>query len=330
MRQTTVQEFNSIRFGSGKFEVNDGFGWVDLGAMRDIMFEEEWEKVRVMSHNAGMITARITNHTAALAGDLMEINLENLARIRGGLDEYSSVALGTTIEDVYQTVASGDWAFERFIEIENQNHDLSALAIDDVAALEAVATAEAGTTTTVLNITAQPLGDDDYIVNLTRGEVRPVDSQTVDTITVADAIVGQEAGDQIALYVTYANPPADWTQYQDALGKRGIMVYDTANTDIGDDLLIVYEYEPAEHRLFESGGIRTINPIAVRVTNTNEDGDEFIITVHKAEVEEGITIELQGDEEEEPAVTPIRLVGDMDETRAAGRQLFTVEDYQNV
>ena len=327
MRQTTVQEFNSIRFGSGKFEVDDGGGWINLGAMRNIQFEEEWDKVRVMSHNAGMITARIQNHRAALAGDLMEINLANLAKMRGGLDEYSTVA-GTKVEDVEQYVGSDDWAFEKFIKIENQNHDKGAITIDDVAGKTDTKAAEENTTTTEIRITAHGLEADDYIRNTTRGEVRKITGTTDDTITVVE-VEGQTEGDLIELYVAY-DGATDYDQLQDAQGNRGIVVYDETTPDAGHDLMILYEYTPAEHKLLESGGKVTINPVAERVTNYNENEEPFIITVHKAEAEEGINIELQGDDEEDPAMTPIRLMGDMDETKDVGKQLFRIEDYQNV
>jgi len=53
-KQTTVQRENSIRFGSGKMEIsNDNWSTSkDLGAMRNIVFEETWDEVLVESDNA--------------------------------------------------------------------------------------------------------------------------------------------------------------------------------------------------------------------------------------------------------------------------------------
>ena len=129
MRQTTVKEFNSIRFGSGKFEVEDSGGtWHDLGAMRDVQFEEEWDKITVNSDNAGPVVMGIRNHVAALAGSLMEINLEKLSVLRGGLDNYEEDAGAQETED--QVILQGSWEFETWIELDGQNADGSVPTID--------------------------------------------------------------------------------------------------------------------------------------------------------------------------------------------------------
>jgi len=91
MSQTTIKNENAIQFGSGKFEYStDGNNWVDLGAMKNIVFTETFDKVTIMSDNAGVIKERIKNHHASLAGDLQEISLADLYALRGGLDSYSS------------------------------------------------------------------------------------------------------------------------------------------------------------------------------------------------------------------------------------------------
>src|SRR5690606_5626614 len=83
---TTVQQRNTIRFGSAKFEVGEDIdSLVDLGAMRGVEFEETWDEIQVNSDNAGVIMAGTQNHEAIIRGDLMEINLRNLALLRGGI-----------------------------------------------------------------------------------------------------------------------------------------------------------------------------------------------------------------------------------------------------
>lgn len=100
--QTTIQDSNKIMFGSGLFEVSeDGESWTNLGAMRNIVFTETWEEVRVLSDNAGEVKVGIKNHYANLAGDLMEIDLAKLNTIRGGIDSYS------TDSGVSETLKSG-------------------------------------------------------------------------------------------------------------------------------------------------------------------------------------------------------------------------------
>lgn len=89
---TTVQNANTIRFGSAKFEVGESEdNLVDLGAMRGIVFEETWDEVQIQSDNAGVIRVGINNHMAAIEGELMEINLETIAKIRGGIDKIENV-----------------------------------------------------------------------------------------------------------------------------------------------------------------------------------------------------------------------------------------------
>lgn len=91
MSQTTVQNPDAIQFGSGKLEysIDDGVSWVDLGAMRDIVFLETFEEVEVPSDNAGIVKQGIKNQIATLAGNLMELDLEKIAALRGGLDSFT-------------------------------------------------------------------------------------------------------------------------------------------------------------------------------------------------------------------------------------------------
>jgi len=262
-RQTTVQEKNAIRFGSGKFEVKpEGGEYINLGAMREIEFEETWEKVRVMSDNAGAIVLGIRNHQAALKGQMMEINLEKLKDLRGGLDTYETQA-GTKETDVDQAVQAGSWSFGKFIKIENQNHDLGEITITTVK----------GNSTTY----------------------------TADT---------------------------EYSKVQDASGNWGIIVIDGENdADEAHALTINYEYTPAAHKSIQSGHTMSINPVAVRVVNTNEDDKEFIIEVFKATTEDGITLSLPADDDEDPAMVPINLMGEVD-TAGETNRLFKIYDYQ--
>ena len=267
MRQTTVQESRAIRFGSGKFEVGETEQTlVNLGAMRDIQFEELWERVRVMSDNAGTVNVGIREHRAALQGNLMEINLENLNLIRGGLDEYSTTAGTETTED--QVILQGSWSFETFIELDGQNADGSAPTINSVTGSENGALAD----------------EDDY--NLAKN----------------------------------------------AAGKWGIVLHEsgTSLTTEDQNVTINSTYTPAASKVLESGGKISIEPRVVKITNTNEEGKEFSITVFKAEVENGISIELPSDDEEDPAMTEIRLEGEVDQSRDPGKQLFRISDQQTV
>jgi len=267
-RQTTVQESRAIRFGSGKVEVGESEqNLINLGAMRDIQFEELWERVRVMSDNAGTVNVGIREHRAAVQGNLMEINLENLALIRGGLDTYT-VEDGTTVTDHDQVVTAGSWQLDKLILFEYQSYSNG----------EKVKPAN-------LSVTGNGT------------------SYTEDT---------------------------DFYVAQDAQGNFGIVVLDTTDTDVEHTLTLNHDYTPAEKKVLESGGKITISPRVVKVTNTNEEGKEFSITVFKAEVENGINIEFPADDEEDPAMTEIRLEGEVDQSRDPGKQLFKITDEQTV
>ena len=265
-RQTTVKNGNTIRFGSGKVEVGETENDLrDLGAMRDVQFEETWESVRVTSDNAGVIDAGIREHRAAIAGGLMEVDLENLHVIRGGLDKYEEET-GDTEEDVEQKIESDYWSFDTFIPIEDQvskkNINIKSVEGNDTSYTEG--------------------NDEDYIVT------------------------------------------------EDGKGNKGIIVFDTETTDSEHKLTITYDYDPVKAKILKSGGRITLDERVARITNYDEDGKAFEITVFAATSEEGINIELQGDEEEDPAVLPIRLEGTPDGNRDKGEQLFKIRDEQGV
>ncbi len=261
MQQTTVQNSNTIRFGSGKVEVGEDEGsLVNLGAMDGVTFEESWDEIEVESDNAGRLKLGIENHVAAISGDVYEINLESLSTLRGGLDTLETVS-GATGETTTQEVDSGDWGFNEFIKLEEQNN----VSVTDVT----------GDSTSYVE-------DDDYYV------------------------------------------------VEDEHGNKGIVVVDTTDTDESHDLDIDLEYDVTAAKQLLSGGKTTIEPRVVRITNTDEDGNKFQITIYKAYNTEGITIELQSDDAGEPATTPITLEGTLDDERDSGEQLFKIYDEQGV
>lgn len=268
MRQTSVQNSNTIRFGSGKIEVGDDVSsLVNLGAMRGVVFEESWDKVSVMSDNAGEVQADIRNHEAAISGDLMEVELENLNEIRGGIDNYSTQD-GSSVSGETQTVTSGNWSYDKFIKMENQNADGSAITVNSVT----------GSTDTTLS------ADDDYYL-------------------------AQNEREEYGIWID-----GDGTNV----------------TTEDQDITIDYDYTPPASQTLTSGGKRTISPKVVQITNIDENGNEFRITVYKATNEEGITLELPADNAEDPAVVPITLTGKYDESKTVGDQLFEIYDEQGV
>ena len=265
MSQTAVQQSNKITFGSGKLEVSayGGGGYINLGAMRNIVFEETWTEKKIVSDNAGVIKTTVSDQKASLSGDLMEIDLSNLDLIRGGIDSYGTVA-AEEVAAYEQTVLAGAWAANTFIPLTGQM--------------------AAGTLITVTSVTASTHG-------------------------------------VLVVEVDYDNVLVN--------GVSGIIITRTDNLPaLTENLVIVYDYTPAASEYLSSGGKFTITPIAVKVTNTNAAGEDFIIEIFKAANAQGITLNLQPDEGGDPNVIPIKLTGDLDVALTAGAQLFKITSEQ--
>lgn len=257
MAQTTVQDSNSIRFGSGVLEVGDTVGTlVNLGAMRGIEFEESWEVTKIMSDNAGEILRRIKDHVASVSGELMEINLTNLALLRGGLDTYAPVAA----EEVTVTAESITLYDTEAVRLANKQGD--------------------GTECSTIVVAGGYARNTDYVV---------------------------------------AVDPAGYTTIA-RIAAGGIS--DGATVSVG------YKYTPNASKTLSTGGLSTIAPKVVRITNYDEAGKKFEITVYKASNDQGIKLTLPEDDSDDPALVPIKLVGSLDTTRTAGDQLFVIVDEQ--
>lgn len=266
MTQTAVQNANTISFGSAKMEVSayGGAGYINLGAMRNIVFEETWTENKIMSDNAGVIRTSISNQQASLSGDLMEIDLDNLYLIRGGIDTLTPVAAAPVVGHS-QTFLAGSWAYETFMPLEGQQ------------------------------------GSGALIV------VTSVTPSTHAALTVN-------------------------TEYENVLsgGRSGIVVHDhgAGNPALTENIVVVYTYTPAASHTLSSGGKYAITPIAVKITNTDASAKDCIIEIYKASNAQGITINLQPDEDGNPNVIPIKLTGTLDTAKAAGNQLFIITSEQ--
>jgi len=98
----------------------------------------------------------------------------------------------------------------------------------------------------------------------------------------------------------------------------------------GEGVLVDYSYTPSASRDLSSGGLNSISPRVVRLTNTNSAGKKFEITVYSATSEGGIKLDFPADDGEEPMMPEITLKGVVDTTRTAGDQLFKIVDEQGV
>lgn len=132
MPQTIIQNKNSIPFGSVKFEMgNDLNTLINMGVGQNANFEETWEEVWLKPDNGPEELLGIRNHKCTFSMDLWEFDLEKFNNLRGGIDSYSTVA-GTLVSGAVQTVYSGEWSYNKFIKIENQNGNGSQPAINSV------------------------------------------------------------------------------------------------------------------------------------------------------------------------------------------------------
>lgn len=101
----------------------------------------------------------------------------------------------------------------------------------------------------------------------------------------------------------------------------------TVITD-GATITVDYKYTPAATKRLSVGGLQRLDASVARLTNFNDQGQPFSITVYKASADTGIAIEFMADDAEETNTVPIKLLGTEDTTRAAGDQLFVIEDQQ--
>lgn len=125
----------------------------------------------------------------------------------------------------------------------------------------------------------------------------------------------------------------DGTDYVLAVDSAGYTVISrTAGGAIvsGDAVTINYTFTPLSAQRFLSGGLGTFKPRVARITNYDDEGKKFQITIYKATPEGGLNITFPEADAEDPAMTPIRMNGTLDSTRAVGEQLFEIYDEQGV
>lgn len=270
MSQTTVQKSDAIRIGSVKMEVAETVAgpWTDLGALRGAQVQETFEKVKVESDNAGTIKEYIKDQMVQIQAQLLEYDVEVLDKLRGDIDEYSTTA-GSLVSGATQTIDSGDWAYEEFIPIENQNGDGSAITVNSVSATDPATLTE---------------GTDYFVV-------------------------------------------------KDDEGVYGIIVTDSANMTGGDgetqDLTIDYDYTPNTAKNVTTGGKKTLSNFAVRLTNQNEDGNDWKLLIYKCTIDEGLNYTYSSDEADDVTPMPISFTGILDTSRSAGDQLYSIVDEQS-
>ena len=132
--QTTVQHSGAIHMPDGcKVEIGASVGaLVDVGAIDgDVSVKLAITKFKKESANAGVIKDMVTKMLAEISFTMLEVYLDNIATLSGGLASVVNTA-GTLVSGASQVVASGGWAYKKFIKIEHQNGDGGAITVNSV------------------------------------------------------------------------------------------------------------------------------------------------------------------------------------------------------
>lgn len=87
MSQTSIQNRQTIRYGSAQVLIGDRFDKLtDVGAGRNIALKETMSTADIESDNAGVIATLNTEHKIEVSLDSLELNFKNYAMSRGGID----------------------------------------------------------------------------------------------------------------------------------------------------------------------------------------------------------------------------------------------------
>lgn len=116
--QTTMQNPKDFVMGSAKIELLELGSYVDLGLAREISFNVEATPLEVQVDNGSRRKPikGIASQTAACNFTLLSRNLNQLYKLRGKIDTYSTTA-ATSVVDAPQVTSSGDWRFKTPIDI---------------------------------------------------------------------------------------------------------------------------------------------------------------------------------------------------------------------
>ena len=114
---------------------DEGSSWTNLGVLAaGTTVTYNYDLITLESGNKGSLRARAKNEKIALAPSaLWSWDVETWSEFSGGLFTYSSIA-GSLVAGASQVVASGSWAYNKFIEITNQNGSGSAITVNSVTA----------------------------------------------------------------------------------------------------------------------------------------------------------------------------------------------------
>lgn len=340
MPQTTVQKTEAIRFGSCRVEIGATIGaLVDIGVLRDAVFEYTFDKVQLDSDNGGVINRGTRNERARMKGNAMEFNLARVADFYDGVLTKTVVAAApVAVTDEEQVLTGLAWN-----RLDNKNGDgteVSTIVVTNTAGTvtykrdcDYVIAQDADGWTTIARANPTVIegptavcavtGTDSYFLSAGSWNVQPavgdhitvagfteaanngvktVTGVTADTITVAEVLTNEVEGDTVTIT------------------RGGITTGQTVEVD--------YSYTPNASVTIKGGGKKTLTAKVVRFTNTDAAGNDITCTVYSATSATGIVINFPSDDDVDPWLVPFEMEGVPDTSRTEGDQLFVIVDEQ--
>jgi hypothetical protein len=313
---------------------------VNVGAIRNGVFEYTFDKIQTKSDNAGVIRESASNEQAAFSADLMEVNFTNLGSFYAGVLTAAAVVgapvaitdevhvltgttetvlthqmgAGTEVGSIVVKNAAGTTTLRRdcdyTVNVNSNGSTSIARTFPKIicSALADVAVNNAGTYTTAGGTFISGLAVGDHII--VAGCTTPADNgvKTVTAVTGTVITVSEVCSTTAASAST-------------TITRGGIAS--------GDTTLTSYSYTPSTGKTLKGGGLTTFTARYCRFTNTNDAGLTLVLDIFSATPDGGITVNFPADDAEDPAVCPIKMVGKCDTTLTAGEQLFVITDSQH-
>lgn len=343
MPQTTVQKTEAIRFGSCRIEIGATIGaLVDIGVLRDAVFEYTFDKVQLDSDNGGVINRGTRNERARMKGNAMEFNLARVADFYDGVLTKTVVAAAPVAVTDEEQVLTGT-AMNR---LDNKNGDGT-----EVSTI--VVTNTAGTITYVRGADYNVSLDADGWTTIARAFPLAICTALADITVATPALTYTTAGGTFAaglavgdhITVTGANKAGNnGVKTITAVSGTVITVAEACTAEVPGDggsftitrggiasaatVEVDYSYTPNASVTIKGGGKKTLTAKVVRFTNTDAAGNDITCTVYSATSATGIVINFPSDDDVDPWLVPFEMEGVRDTSRTEGDQLFVIVDEQ--
>lgn len=210
-------EFERVDLPTGydlAIKTADDVDWVDLGpTAQDGSLEFSFDTIKATASKAQKIKTFYKNMQVTVTASFYQQYLEKISKLMGGAGTYSTVA-GTLVSGAEQTLASGDWAYNTFYPITNQNGDGSAITVNSVT----------GGTDGAL------VADTDYVLSVANGVygITILDSVTVTTLS-QDMVIDYDYTPSAQEIIKVGSASVDITAYEVRIRKpiEGTSKYQT-------------------------------------------------------------------------------------------------------